>query len=157
VLALDVTKAESITAALDASGPIDVLVNSASIGLFGAFEATPMATVRVDSTWWDVLSNRTDILSAIRNRFPHATPSQDFLKDVYRIAAVRRQDQPWHIDGIIGNSMPLGSFVTLDPPPSPPGTDHCFLGVEVKVDGVPSEFVAGRLEEDGRLCVGWRR
>jgi short-subunit dehydrogenase len=46
VLALDVTKAESITAAVDACGPIDVLVNNAGIGLFGAFEATPMGTAR---------------------------------------------------------------------------------------------------------------
>jgi NAD(P)-dependent dehydrogenase (short-subunit alcohol dehydrogenase family) len=46
VLALDVTKPERIAAALEASGPIDVLVNNAGIGLMGAFEATPMATVR---------------------------------------------------------------------------------------------------------------
>src|SRR5271169_2392780 len=42
VLALDVTKPESIAAVLKASGPIDVLVNNAGIGVVGAFEATPM-------------------------------------------------------------------------------------------------------------------
>jgi NAD(P)-dependent dehydrogenase (short-subunit alcohol dehydrogenase family) len=46
VLALDVTRPERIAVALEASGPIDVLVNNAGIGLFGAFEATPNATVR---------------------------------------------------------------------------------------------------------------
>ncbi len=46
VLALDVTRQGSITAALAASGPIDVLVNNAGVGLLGAFEATPMALVR---------------------------------------------------------------------------------------------------------------
>jgi NAD(P)-dependent dehydrogenase (short-subunit alcohol dehydrogenase family) len=46
VLSLDVTRPASIAAALEASGPIDVLVNNAGIGLFGAFEVTPVATVR---------------------------------------------------------------------------------------------------------------
>lgn len=46
VLALDVTKPESVAAAIEASGPIDVLVNNAGIGVVGAFEATPMATTR---------------------------------------------------------------------------------------------------------------
>ena len=46
VVALDVTNPESIAGALAVSGPVDVLVNNAGIGLMGAFEATPMTTVR---------------------------------------------------------------------------------------------------------------
>ena len=46
VLPLDVTKPESIAAAIDAAGPVDVLVNNAGIGVIGVFEVTPMATVR---------------------------------------------------------------------------------------------------------------
>ncbi len=46
VLPLDVARSESISAALAASGPIDVLVNNAGIGVVGAFEATPMSHVR---------------------------------------------------------------------------------------------------------------
>lgn len=46
VVSLDVTKPESILAALERSGPIDALVNNAGIGVVGAFEATPMSHVR---------------------------------------------------------------------------------------------------------------
>ena len=46
MLPLDVTRPESIAAAIEASGPIDVLVNNAGIGVVGAFEATPMSHVR---------------------------------------------------------------------------------------------------------------
>ncbi len=46
IVPLDVTQPASIAAAIEESGPIDVLVNNAGIGLFGALEVTPMATVR---------------------------------------------------------------------------------------------------------------
>ena len=46
LLALDVSRPESIAAAIQAAGPIDVLVNNAGIGVVGAFEATPLATAR---------------------------------------------------------------------------------------------------------------
>lgn len=46
ILPLDVTRPESIAAALEAAGPLDALVNNAGIGVVGAFEATPMAHVR---------------------------------------------------------------------------------------------------------------
>ena len=46
VLALDVTDSQSIAGAIQACGPLDVLVNNAGIGVIGVFEATPMATVR---------------------------------------------------------------------------------------------------------------
>lgn len=46
VLPLDVTQPDNIARTLETVGPIDVLVNNAGLGLFGAFEATPMGTVR---------------------------------------------------------------------------------------------------------------
>src|SRR3984885_15715339 len=46
VLALDVTDSESIRQAVEAAGPIDVLVNNAGFGAASPVEATPMATVR---------------------------------------------------------------------------------------------------------------
>lgn len=46
VLALDVTDADSIAAAIEAAGPLDVLVNNAGIGLFGALEHSPMQRIR---------------------------------------------------------------------------------------------------------------
>ena len=46
LVALDVTNPDSIATALAVCGPIDVLVNNAGIGLFGAFEATPITTTQ---------------------------------------------------------------------------------------------------------------
>ncbi|MFZ6871886.1 SDR family oxidoreductase [Undibacterium sp. Di27W] len=46
VLALDVSNADSIRAAVAAAGDIDVLVNNAGIGMLGALEGTEMTTAR---------------------------------------------------------------------------------------------------------------
>ena len=46
ILALDVTDADSIRQAVDAAGPIDVLVNNAGVGMLGALEGIPVATAR---------------------------------------------------------------------------------------------------------------
>src|SRR6187402_231999 len=70
VLALDVAKLASITAALEASGPIDVLVNNAGIGLFGAFEVTPMATTRevFETNTFGVMAMTQAVLPQFRAR-----------------------------------------------------------------------------------------
>ncbi len=70
VLALDVTKPESIAAALEASGSIDVLVNNAGVGILGAFEATPMATVRevFETNTFGVMAMTQAVLPRFRAR-----------------------------------------------------------------------------------------
>jgi NAD(P)-dependent dehydrogenase (short-subunit alcohol dehydrogenase family) len=70
VLALDVTKPESIAATVEACGPIDVLVNNAGVGLFGAFEATPMATVRevFETNTFGVMAMTQAVLPQFRAR-----------------------------------------------------------------------------------------
>ena len=70
VEALDVTRPESIARALDAAGPIDVLVNNAGIGLFGAFEATPMSTVReiFETNTFGVLAMCQAVIPQFRKR-----------------------------------------------------------------------------------------
>jgi len=70
VLALDVTKPESIAAALEASGPIDVLVNNAGIGVVGAFEAMPMATIRdvFETNTFGVIAMSQAVIPQFRQR-----------------------------------------------------------------------------------------
>ncbi len=70
VQALDVTQPDSIEAVLAANGPIDVLVNNAGIGLFGAFEATPMSTTReiFETNTFGVMAMTQALLPRFRTR-----------------------------------------------------------------------------------------
>ena len=69
-LPLDVTDPGSIAAAIDAAGPVDALVNNAGIGLFGAFEATPMATIRevFETNTFGVMAMTQAVLPQFRAR-----------------------------------------------------------------------------------------
>jgi NAD(P)-dependent dehydrogenase (short-subunit alcohol dehydrogenase family) len=70
VLPLDVTRPDSIAAVIAESGPIDVLVNNAGIGLFGAFEATPMTTTReiFETNTFGVMAMTQAVLPQMRTR-----------------------------------------------------------------------------------------
>ncbi|QIB64213.1 SDR family oxidoreductase [Kineobactrum salinum] len=70
VVSLDVTKPESIACALEEYGSIDVLVNNAGVGLFGAFEVTPMATVRevFETNTFGVMAMAQAVLPQFRTR-----------------------------------------------------------------------------------------
>ena len=70
ILPLDVTNPASIQAALEASGPIDVLVNNAGIGAIGAFEAMPMTTTRevFDTNTFGVMAMTQAVLPQFRER-----------------------------------------------------------------------------------------
>lgn len=70
VLPLDVTDEDSIAAAVEAGGTIDVLVNNAGIGVVGAFEATPMSHIRkvFDTNTFGVMAMTQAVVPQMRAR-----------------------------------------------------------------------------------------
>jgi NAD(P)-dependent dehydrogenase (short-subunit alcohol dehydrogenase family) len=74
VLPLDVTDSDNVRAAIaeaiSAFGTIDVIVNNAGIGVVGAFEATPMATVRevFETNTFGVMTMTQALLPLFRER-----------------------------------------------------------------------------------------
>ncbi|WP_328663636.1 SDR family oxidoreductase [Streptomyces sp. NBC_00328] len=70
VVALDVTEPESIAAALDAAGPVDVLVNNAGLPSIGVFEGTPMTRVRevFETNTFGVMATTQAVLPQFRER-----------------------------------------------------------------------------------------
>lgn len=70
VIALDVTSPDSIAAAFEAAGPLDVLVNNAGIPSIGVFEGTPMARVRevFETNTFGVMATTQAVLPQFRER-----------------------------------------------------------------------------------------
>ncbi|MCX2865626.1 SDR family oxidoreductase [Paucibacter sp. PLA-PC-4] len=70
LLALDVTKPDSIAAAIAAAGPIDVLVNNAGIGVVGAFEATSLDMARevFETNTFGVMAMMQAVIPQFRQR-----------------------------------------------------------------------------------------
>ncbi|MGB3355439.1 MAG: SDR family oxidoreductase [Mycobacterium sp.] len=70
VLALDVTDSDSVSHAVESSGPIDVLVNNAGIGAVGAFEATSMQLTRelFDTNTFGVMAMTQAVVPQMRER-----------------------------------------------------------------------------------------
>jgi NAD(P)-dependent dehydrogenase (short-subunit alcohol dehydrogenase family) len=70
ILPLDVTNEESIAAAIEAAGPIDVLVNNAGIGMLNAVEGTPMEMIRdiFETNTFGVMAMTRAVLPQFRER-----------------------------------------------------------------------------------------
>jgi NAD(P)-dependent dehydrogenase (short-subunit alcohol dehydrogenase family) len=70
IVELDVTKSASITAAFEAAGAIDVLVNNAGVPSIGVFEGTPMARVRevFETNTFGVMATTQAVLPQFRER-----------------------------------------------------------------------------------------
>jgi NAD(P)-dependent dehydrogenase (short-subunit alcohol dehydrogenase family) len=70
LLPLDVTDSDSIQSVIDATGPIDVLVNNAGVGVVGAFEATPLTTARevFETNTFGVMAMMQAVIPQFRQR-----------------------------------------------------------------------------------------
>lgn len=70
LLPLDVTSSESISVAIDAAGPVDLVVNNAGIGVVGAFEATPMSHIRnvFETNTFGVMAMTQAVIPQMRER-----------------------------------------------------------------------------------------
>ena len=70
ILALDVAKPESIRSAVEAAGPLDVLVNNAGIGLMGIFEGTSIERTRevFETNTFRTLMMTREVLPQFRQR-----------------------------------------------------------------------------------------
>jgi NAD(P)-dependent dehydrogenase (short-subunit alcohol dehydrogenase family) len=147
MLPLDVTKPESIDAALQAAGPIDVLVNNAGIGLIGALEATTMSKARqvFETNTFGVMAMTQAVIPQFRARragvIVNVTSSVTLapmpLVSVYTASKTA-------IEGFTGSlALELGAFdirVKLVEPGYGPGT-RFTQNTDVRIeDAIPAAY-----------------
>jgi len=146
VLPLDVTDPESIANAVEASGPVDVLVNNAGIGGIGAFEATPMDTTRelFDTNTFGVMAMTKAVVPQMRSRgsgvIVNVTSSTTLA--AMPLAAVYTASKS-AIEGFSGSlALELGFFgvrVKLVEPGYGPSTAFASNGAD-RLVAIPEEY-----------------
>jgi len=149
VLRLDVTDPASIAEAVDAAGPVDVLVNNAGIGAVGAFEATPMSTTRelFETNTFGVMAVTQAVVPQMRVRragvIVNVTSSTTLA--AMPLAAVYTASKS-AIEGFTGSlALELGFFgvrAKLVEPGYGPGTQFTSNGVERMAGLIPQEYQA---------------
>lgn len=160
VLALDVTDPDSIAHAIQACGPIDVLVNNAGIGAVGAFEATPMSTTRelFETNTFGVMAMVQAVVPQMRSRrsgvIVNVTSSTTLA--AMPLAAVYTASKS-AIEGFSGSlALELGFFgvrVKLVEPGYGPSTAFTSNGAERMAGLIPQDyqpFAAPILDAFGR-------
>ncbi|MDA0159660.1 SDR family oxidoreductase [Solirubrobacter ginsenosidimutans] len=147
VLALDVTSTESISAAVAAAGPIDVLVNNAGIGAFGAFEVTPIPTIRelFETNTFGVMAMTQAIIPQLRERRSGAVINVTSSATLARMPLVAAYSaSKTAIEGFTASlALELEAFdvrVKLIEPGLGPTTRFASNG-ESRIDPIPEPYV----------------
>ncbi|MCV7056301.1 SDR family oxidoreductase [Mycolicibacterium gilvum] len=147
VSALDVTDPESIASAVEAAGPLDAVVNNAGIGAVGAFEATPMSTIRelFDTNTFGVMAMTQAVVPQMRERRSGVVvnvTSSTTLAPMPLAAAYTASKSA--IEGFTGSlALELGFFgvrAKLVEPGYGPGTQFTSNGVERMAGLIPAEY-----------------
>ncbi|ANI38053.1 SDR family oxidoreductase [Mycolicibacterium vaccae] len=149
IVALDVTDPDSVAAAVEAAGPIDVLVNNAGIGAVGAFEATPSQTIRelFETNTFGVMRTTQAVIPQMRARRSGAivnVTSSVTLAAMPLAAAYTASKSA--VEGFTGSlALELGFFgvrVKLVAPGYGPSTRFAHNGSHRMADLIPGEYEA---------------